>query len=193
MIKVAIYIRYPSDGDGGINLLEQLKDYAINKNEDWNITEVFIDRNCSSKKEKPELNRLLNKCKNKEFDLILVPGIYHITRDTIEYLKIEKQLIENEVIIYSKDLDSEVSIIGSLNNRSIESLISFASSKLTEEGRIQERYFEMQLRLETLQKMRWIISENIVEIAENDYLIHAYEILNEVEKDTWEYINEGKL
>ena len=51
----------------------------------------------------------------------------------------------------------------------------------------------MQLRLETLQKMRWIISENIVEIAENDYLIHAYEILNEVEKDTWKYINEGKL
>ena len=177
MIKVAIYIRYPSDGDGGINLLEQLKDYAKNKNEDWTITEVFIDRNCSSKKEKPELNRLLNKCKNKEFDLILVPGIYHITRDTIEYLKIEKQLIENEVIIYSKDLDSEVSIIDSLNNRSIESLISFVSSKLTE----------------TLQKMRWIVSENIVEIAENDYLIHAYEILNEVEKDTWEYINEGKL
>ncbi len=24
------------------------------------------------------------------------------------------------------------------------------------------------------------------------YLIHAYEILNEVEKDAWEYINTGK-
>ena len=41
MIKVAIYIRYPSDGDGGINLLEQLKDYAINKNED-RISQKFL-------------------------------------------------------------------------------------------------------------------------------------------------------
>ena len=50
----------------------------------------------------------------------------------------------------------------------------------------------MQLRLETIQRMRWIISEGIVEISEHDYLIHAYEILNEVEKDAWKYINTGK-
>ncbi len=40
--------------------------------------------------------------------------------------------------------------------------------------------------------MRWIISEGIVEIAEQNYLIQAYEILNEVEKEAWEYINTGK-
>ena len=63
---------------------------------------------------------------------------------------------------------------------------------ITEDEARTERYNEMQLRLETIQRMRWIISEGIVEIAEHDYLIHAYEILNEVEKDAWDYINTGK-
>ena len=34
-------------------------------------------------------------------------------------------------------------------------------------------------------------SESIVEVAEHDYLIQAYEILNEVERNTWNYINGG--
>ena len=192
MKRVAIYIRFPFDSDGGLNIEKNLKDFASVK-EDWEVKEVFLEKNCSLKRtDKTELNKLLNKCNNKEFDIVLVKGIYHITRETLKYLEIEKEFYDNNVVIYSQELDSEINIYESLNERNVEALLAFLTSKITEDKARNERYNEMQLRLETIQKMRWIISEGIVEIAEHDYLIHAYEILNEVEKDAWEYINTGK-
>ena len=50
MCNVTIYIRYPYDGDGGIDVIKELKDFASSK-EDWNVKEVFQDFNCSAKKE----------------------------------------------------------------------------------------------------------------------------------------------
>lgn len=192
MKRVAIYIRFPFDNDGGLNIEQNLKDFASTK-EEWEVKEVFLEKNCSFKRtDKTELNKLLNKCNNKEFDIVLVKGIYHITRETLKFIDIEKELVDSDVVIYSQELDSEVSIINSLNERNVEALLSFLTSKITEDEARNDRYNEMQLRLETIQKMRWIISEGIVEIAEQDYLIQAYEILNEVEKEAWEYINTGK-
>lgn len=192
MKRVAIYIRFPFDSDGGLNIEQNLKDFALAK-EGWEVKEVFLEKNCSLKRtDKTELNKLLNKCNNKEFDIVLVKGIYHITRETLKYLEIEKELYDNNVVIYSQELDSEINIYDSLNERNVEALLAFLTSKITEDEARNERYNEMQLRLETIQKMRWIISEGIVEIAEHDYLIQAYEILNEVEKNVWEYINTGK-
>lgn len=192
MKRVAIYIRFPFDSDGGLNIEQNLKDFASTK-EEWEVKEVFLEKNCSFKRtDKTELNKLLNKCNNKEFDIMLVKGIYHITRETLKFIEIEKELLDSDVVIYSQELDSEVSIINSLNERNVEALLSFLTSKITEDEARNDRYNEMQLRLETIQKMRWIISEGIVEIAEQDYLIQAYEILNEVEKEAWEYINTGK-
>lgn len=191
MKRVAIYIRFPFDSDGGLNIEENLKEFASTK-DDWIIEEVFLEKNCSVKRtDKTELNKLLNKCNNKEFDIVLVKGIYHITRETLKFIEIEKELLDSDVVIYSQELDSEVSIINSLNERNVEALLSFLTSKITEDVARNDRYNEMQLRLETIQKMRWIISEGIVEVKEQDYLIHAYEILNEVEKEAWEYINTG--
>lgn len=193
MKRVAIYIRFPFDSDGGLNIEENLKEFASTK-DDWIIEEVFLEKNCSVKRtDKTELNKLLNKCNNKEFDIVLVKGIYHITRETLKFIEIEKELLDSDVVIYSQELDSEVSIINSLNERNVEALLSFLTSKITEDEARTERYNEMQLRLETIQRMRWIISEGIVEIVEHDYLIQAYEILNDVEKDAWEYINTGKF
>lgn len=193
MKRVAIYIRFPFDSDGGLNIEQNLKDFVSTK-EEWEVKEVFLEKNCSFKRtDKTELNKLLNKCNNKEFDIVLVKGIYHITRETLKFIEIEKELVDSDVVIYSQELDSEVSIINSLNERNVEALLSFLTSKITEDEARTERYNEMQLRLETIQRMRWIISEGIVEIVEHDYLIQAYEILNDVEKDAWEYINTGKF
>lgn len=191
MKRVAIYIRFQFDSDGGLNIEQNLKDFVSTK-EEWEVKEVFLEKNCSFKRtDKTELNKLLNKCNSKEFDIVLVKGIYHITRETLKFIEIEKELLDSDVVIYSQELDSEVSIINSLNERNVEALLSFLTSKITEDVARNDRYNEMQLRLETIQKMRWIISEGIVEIKEQDYLIHAYEILNEVEKEAWEYINTG--
>ena len=193
MKKVAIYIRYHYDGDGGIDIHQQLIDFASTK-EDWEVKEVFKDFNCSAKKKgKPEFDRMINMCCDREFDIILVIGIYHITRDTIEFLKLEKQLMEHNVKIYSKCNDSFVEVIEYLNKRSIESFLEFLNHTSSPEEKIEERFIEMKLRLETLQKVRWSVGESLVELAEKDYLIEAYELLNDVERKTWIYINEGKL
>lgn len=145
------------------------------------------------KKGKPEFEKLLNLCSKNEFDIILVMGIHHITRNTIDFLKLERTLTDYGVKIYSKYQDSYVEIIEYLNNKSIENLASFLTAKPTEEDKINERYSEMQLRLETLQKIRMSIGECIVELKDKDYLIEAYEILNDVERNVWRYINEGKF
>lgn len=192
MCNVAIYIRYPYDSDGGIDVIKELKDFASSK-EDWSVKEVFQDFNWSAKKEKPEFEKLLNLCSKNEFDIILVMGIHHITRNTIDFLKLERTLADYGVKIYSKYQDSYVEIIEYLNNKSIENLASFLTAKPTEEDKINERYSEMQLRLETLQKIRMSIGECIVELKDKDYLIEAYEILNDVERNVWRYINEGKF
>ena len=145
------------------------------------------------KQEKPKFEKLLNLCSKNEFDIILVIGIHHITKNTIDFLKLERTLTDYGVKIYSKHQDSYVEIIEYLNNKSIENLVSFLSAKPPEEDRINERYSEMQLRLETLQKIRMSIGKCIVELKDKDYLIEAYEILNDVERNVWRYINEGKF
>lgn len=151
MKRVAIYIRFPFDSDGGLNIEENLKEFASTK-DDWIIEEVFLEKNCSVKRtDKTELNKLLNKCNNKEFDIVLVKGIYHITRETLKFIEIEKELLDSDVVIYSQELDSEVSIINSLNERNVEALLSFLTSKITEDVARNDRYNEMQLRLETIQ------------------------------------------
>ena len=192
MKKVAIYIRYPYDGDGGIDIPQELTDFASIK-KDWEVKEIFQDFNCSKKdKEKPEFERMINMCCNKEFDIILVLGIYQIAKDTIEFLNLEQILTKHNVKIYSKSNDTFVEIIDYLNNRSVESLLSFLNPADNSKEQVEERYNNMKFRLETLHKVRWSIGESLVDVCDKDYLIEAYELLNEVERRTWIYINEGE-
>ena len=54
------------------------------------------------------------------------------------------------------------------------------------------RLSDSSLRLETIHKLRWIILENLGnsnDANDKEYYVEANEILNEIEKDTWEYIN----
>ena len=54
------------------------------------------------------------------------------------------------------------------------------------------RLSDSSLRLETIHKLRWIILENLGnsnDVKDKEYYVEANEILNEMEKDTWEYIN----
>lgn len=79
MKRVAIYISFPYDSECCLNIEENLKKFASTK-DDWEVKEVFLEKNCSLKRtDKTELNKLLNKCNNKEFDVVLVKGIYYIT------------------------------------------------------------------------------------------------------------------
>ena len=50
----------------------------------------------------------------------------------------------------TQELDTEFSIINSIDERNVESLFSFLEAKMTDDFARNERYSEMQLRLETL-------------------------------------------
>lgn len=54
------------------------------------------------------------------------------------------------------------------------------------------RLSDSSLRLETIHKLRWIVLENMGNsdnVNDKEYYVEANEILNEMEKETWEYIN----
>ena len=58
MKRVAIYIRFPFDSDGGLNIEQNLKDFASVK-EDWEVKEVFLEKNCSLKRTEKHLFHVL--------------------------------------------------------------------------------------------------------------------------------------
>lgn len=60
------------------------------------------------------------------------------------------------------------------------------------ERRRNERLLDMDLRLKVIHKMRFIVLEAFSDIHETQEYIEANEILNEVEKRVWEYIESDK-
>ncbi len=188
MKRVVIYLNYPYDDGYQECLVSQLKNFVI-EHEDWILKEVIIETALNGDKE--NFNNLMNMCCNKEFDILFVKHIYHLTTDVMKYLDIEKIFTENNITIYSQENMAEVNMRKLLNKKNLDSLLKYLSQETGDTK--DERYYEMQLRLETLQKIRLIVSENIVELSETDYLIHAYEILNEAEQEAWNYINTGEI
>lgn len=188
MKRIVIYLNYPYDDGYQVCLVNQLKSFVI-EHEDWILKEVIIENAINGNKE--NFNKLMNMCCNKEFDILVVKHIYHLTADIMRYLEIEKILSDNNISIYSQENMAEVNMRKLLNKKNIDSLLKYLSLEAGDTK--DERYYEMQLRLETLQKIRMIVSENIVELSETDYLIHAYEILNEAEQEAWNYINTGEI
>lgn len=188
MKRVVIYLNYPYDDAYKITLINQLKEF-INESEEWILKEIFVETTINGNKEK--LNKIIKMGTNKEFDILVVRNIYHLTTEVMKYLEIEKLFKDNNIFIYSQEHKAVVNLSKLLNKKNIDSLINYLSQE-TGDTR-EDRYYEMQLRLETLQKLRLIVSESIVDINDTDYLIHAYEILNEAEKEAWDYINTGEI
>lgn len=188
MKRVVIYLNYPYDDGYKKTILNQLKEY-ITEYEDWILKEIFVETIVDGNKQK--LNEVIKMGCNKEFDILVVKNIYHLTTEVMKYLEIEKIFSENDINIYCQEHKSLVNLSKLLNKKNIDSLINYLSQDTGDTK--DDRYYEMQLRLETLQKLRLIVSESIVDINDTDYLIHAYEILNEAEKEAWDYINTGEI
>ena len=191
MKNVAIYTRFPFDNDGGLDVVGKIKEFALNKPE-WIVTDVFIDRNCKiTNDDRPEFEKLLEKCKTDKIDIILVPEIFYITRSVITLFEIEKRLSENNVVLYSKSLDKEVELTKLLENINIDSLVSYLTRRWTEEERIKSRYVEMQSSFKTLYLMRTTLNDNIVQEENLEHLVEAHDYINQVEKRLWNYVYRG--
>jgi len=58
-----------------------------------------------------------------------------------------------------------------------------------EDKKYYERLAEKNLTLETIAKMRRILLDNFTSKENKKYYVEANEILNDVERETWDYIN----
>ncbi len=58
-----------------------------------------------------------------------------------------------------------------------------------EDKKYYERLSEKNLTLETITKMRRILLDNFTTQEDYKYYVEANEILNDVERETWDYIN----
>lgn len=58
-----------------------------------------------------------------------------------------------------------------------------------EDRKYYERLAEKNITLETIAKMRRILLDNFTSKEDKKYYVEANEILNDVERETWDYIN----
>lgn len=58
-----------------------------------------------------------------------------------------------------------------------------------EDKKYYERLAEKNLTLETIAKMRRILLDNFTTQEDKKYYVEANEILNDIEQETWDYIN----
>lgn len=58
-----------------------------------------------------------------------------------------------------------------------------------EDRKYYERLAEKNITLETIAKMRRILLDNFTSKEDKKYYVEANEILNDVERETWNYIN----
>lgn len=58
-----------------------------------------------------------------------------------------------------------------------------------EDKKYYERLAEKNITLETIAKMRRILLDNFTSKENKKYYVEANEILNDVERETWDYIN----
>lgn len=58
-----------------------------------------------------------------------------------------------------------------------------------EDKKYYERLAEKNLTLETIAKMRRILLDNFTSKEDTKYYVESNEILNDIERETWDYIN----
>ena len=85
------------------NTADQLNSYArqirvytdlIRRNPDWQMVEIFADEGITgtSASKRPEFQRMLKLCEQKQIDLIITKSISRFARNTMEALDIVRKL-----------------------------------------------------------------------------------------------------
>ena len=111
-IKVAAYCRVSTFGPAQLHSLDtQIEAYTrmIKNNKDWGFAGVFYDVESGlRRKGRTELDKMLKKAEKGKIDYIITKSISRISRDTLEVLKIIRNLRERGINMHfeNKNLDS---------------------------------------------------------------------------------------
>ena len=138
--KVCAYVRVSSKSKNQINSLNFQRDYwqkyLANKVESEFIG-IFADEGISGKslKNRDEFNKMINKARNKEIDIIYVKSISRFSRNILDLLQILDELRKiNVAVIFQKEninsLDSKnIFTLNILSRIAEEELISISNNQ----------------------------------------------------------------
>lgn len=104
-LRVAAYCRVSTDSDAQLESLEAQKQHYenyITSHNDWIFAGLYFDEGISGiKKEKrPELNKLIQDCKNGKIDFIITKSISRFARNTTDCLDMVRALLDLQIPIF---------------------------------------------------------------------------------------------
>ena len=96
LLKVVAYARVSSGKDAMLHSLAAQIDYfqnLIRQHPGWEFCGVFADEaKTGTKDERPEYQKMLEKCRNREVDLVITKSISRFARNTVTLLETVREL-----------------------------------------------------------------------------------------------------
>jgi len=150
--RVAAYARVSTDNVEQLASLDAQKQYYtsyIKSNKDWEYVGLFYDEGVSgTKTDKREgLLQMLDECRKGNIDFIIVKSISRLARNTVDCLKIVRELYDLGIYIFfekeninTSKMESELlltilSSIAESESRSISKNVKWSTQKRFEQGR----------------------------------------------------------
>ena len=104
LLKVAAYARVSSGKDAMLHSLAAQVDYfqnLIRQHPGWEFCGVFADEaKTGTKDERPEYQKMLEKCRNREVDLVITKSISRFARNTVTLLETVRELKSLGIDVY---------------------------------------------------------------------------------------------
>lgn len=103
--RVAAYTRVSTNKDEQLNSLEAQKDYyekKIKENPTWVSAGIYVDEGITgtSYSHRVEFQRMIEECKQGKIDMVITKSISRFARNTVDALKIIRELKEIDVGVY---------------------------------------------------------------------------------------------
>ena len=138
-MHVLIYVRVSTDkqADKELSLPAQLhacRQYATQRG--WQIVEEFIEPGASARTaERPQLKRLLNRCRNSDVPIhaVIIHKLDRLARNLADHVAIRGVLSKNGVKLASVTENLDDSVSGQLVEHIMASIAEFYSANLGEE------------------------------------------------------------
>lgn len=114
-IRVAAYCRVSSNKEDALNsFFAQMKYYNdfVRMHDSMILVDIYADEGITgtSVEKRPEFKRMIQDCKNRKIDRVLVKSVTRFARNSLECIEIVRQLQSNGVSIFfeNDNLDTEV-------------------------------------------------------------------------------------
>jgi len=156
-LRVAAYCRVSTDSEEQLNSYNSQIEYyttIINENPNWKLAGIFPDEGLSgtSTKKREQFNRMIQKCRRGQIDLIIVKSVSRFARNTLDCIGYVRKLRDMNVgVVFEKEgvntleMDDEtlLTIFGVLAQSESQSLsknVSMGIRQSYKAGKVPFRY-----------------------------------------------------